>query len=148
MTEATYSPWRQLRGMPDVILGFRDDLLSGRAWWSPAHQVILMAKGLTQRARRTALAHELAHIDLGHAGCHDYPDADRQDQRIHSEADQLAARRLIPLDRLVYALKWSRDLEEVADELWVEPHVVVTRLDHLHPAERHLIRRVLAEVGE
>lgn len=110
---ALYSPWRQLRGLPDVIVGYLDDLPSGRSWWSPAHQVILIAKGLTQRSRRCALAHELAHMDLAHSGVEDYPDADRQDSRIHAEADQLAARRLIPLDRLARELAWSRDLEEI-----------------------------------
>lgn len=147
MTDGTtlYSPWRQLRGLPEVIVAYLEDLPSGRAWWSPAHQMILMAQGFSQRARRCALAHELAHIDLGHSGVAEYPDADRQDDRIHDAANRLAARRLIPLDRLGKALAWSQNLEEVADELWVEPEMLQTRLRHLHPSERHYLRRQLEE---
>lgn len=141
----SYSPWGHVARLTDVVVGFRDDLPSGVAWWSPKHQVILLARDLGQRERRVALAHELAHIDLGHSGVEEYGDADRQDQRLHDEADQLAARRLIPITRLADALKWSRDPEEIAEALWVTVPLLRVRVEHLHPVERHALRRVLID---
>ena len=48
---------------------------------------------------------------------------------------EIAARRLIPLDALADALRWARDLTELADELWVDEPTVRCRLDTLDPVE-------------
>lgn len=57
--------------------------------------------------------------------------------------DAVAARRLIGLRQLGEALAWSSDLDEVAEELWVDVATVEARLAHLHPSERHYLRRRL-----
>lgn len=125
-----YHPWRALRALehvelvwqplPDGILAATDG--ADRIWMDPRQR---------QAKRRSTLAHELAHIELGHVGgCTPAQDV---------EADQLAARRLIPLDRLADALQWARCLDEAADELWVDRDTLSTRLRHLHPSERHYI---------
>lgn len=144
----TYSPWKHLASMPAVLIDYVD-LPSGHAWWSPAHQVILMARGLTSSQRRCALAHELAHIDLGHVGVDDYPDADRQDGRLHADADRLAARRLIDIHRLAdIATAYPDDPHRVAEELDVDYETLAARVRWLHPAERHYLRRRLEGRGD
>ncbi len=81
-----------------------------------------------QAQRRATLTHEIAHIERG-----DVPEyLHVREERIVSE---IAARRLIPLDRLVDALRWARDLTELADELWVDEPTVRCRLDTLDPVE-------------
>lgn len=57
-----------------------------------------------------------------------------------------AARWLLP-DIVVVgdALAWATSLDEAADELWVDRRTLQARLDHLHPSERHYLRRRLNE---
>lgn len=130
-----YHPWRALRAFAQVeltwaplpvgILALTDG--ASRIWMDPRQR---------QAKRRSTLAHELAHIDLGHtSGCTAREDA---------AADQLAARRLITLDALADALAWSRSPEEAAEELWVDVATLRTRLEHLHPSERGHVRARLA----
>jgi hypothetical protein len=142
-----WHPWRELRGLPEVILDITPDLPSGNAWWSPAHEVILMRKGLLQVERRCALAHELGHRSLGHSGQCDYPDAPRQAARSELHADRWAARRLIELEQLADVSRWANCRGEAADELWVTPHLLGVRLDSLHPAERGWLKRRLEHEG-
>lgn len=92
----------------------------------------------SQAQRRSTLAHELAHIELGHLlGC--TPHEER-------EASALAAGWLVPLDRLVDAARWARSVEELADELWVDVDTVLTRLSTLAETEQHEVGRVRDEV--
>jgi hypothetical protein len=83
---------------------------------------------LTQAERRTALAHELVHLEYGHEGC--------QDARTEAWVHQEAARWLVPLPRLVDALVWSLSEVEAAEELWVTPDLVRARLEGLTEGER------------
>jgi Zn-dependent peptidase ImmA (M78 family) len=131
-----YHPWRALRDHPDIDVEWTplpDGILAltdgrTRIWIDPRQH---------QAKRRCTLAHELAHIELGHTGgC-----THREDRA----ADQIAARRLIPLDRLADALTWARSLEEAAEELWVDVAMLRARLDGLHPPEeRYLTARITA----
>ena len=41
------------------------------------------------------------------------------------------------------ALAWAHNLDEAADELWVDVETLEVRLAHLHPSERHYLRRRL-----
>ena len=130
-----FDPWQELNARPEVTLEWRSlpaefyaltDGLS-RIWMDP-HQ--------SQTERRCTIAHELAHIDLGHLnGCTSGEE---------SAASQLAARRLIPLGRLADALLWSQDHGAISDALWVDISTLRARLDHLRPSEQHYIRGVLA----
>lgn len=138
-----WHPWRELRHSPALLLELTHDIPSGDAWWSPAHEVILMRPGLLQVERRCALAHELGHRELRHTGQCGYPDARRQSVRAEHHADRWAARRLIELDRLVDVGRWTSCRDEAADELWVTRHLLEVRLAHLHPAERGYLRRTV-----
>ncbi len=102
------------------------------------HNRIWMDPRQTQVERRCTIAHELAHIELGHAdGC-----TDREDR----EVDLLVARRLIEMDDLLSALRWADDLYTVADELWVDEDTLLARYDGLTKHERARIVRLFEEV--
>ena len=124
-----YHPWRTLREMggwtlliahlPAGVLGVTDH----------ATRTIVLAPGQTQRQRRCTIAHEIAHAER-----EPFPvEHSAAEERV---VDVLAARRLIPFDRLLDAWRWARDLTELADELWVDEATLAVRLAHLHPSER------------
>lgn len=140
-------PWRRLRNLPHIDVRWTRDeieLAGADAWWYPDESTILMDSRLLQVERRCALAHELAHIERGDRPCiNQWFDA-----RQELAADLVAARWLIPRDCLLSALRWSDDKHEIADELWVTVDLLQARLDHLHPAEKHYLRRKLTEEDE
>lgn len=122
-----YDPWEHAAELEVRIL-FRD-LPDGTwgAWHFPSRTVVL-DRGLSQRERRAALAHELVHAERG--------DACRQDERVEAEIHGIAARRLIPLDVLGDAVCWAGDLATMADECWVDEETVRVRLEGLTEDER------------
>lgn len=105
------------------------------------HRRITLDPRQTQAERRSTIAHELVHAERGPAPrC---PWWEAREERI---TDAVAARRLIGLHQLGEALAWSSDLDEVADELWVDVPTVEARLAHLRPGElRYLTRRLEEE---
>lgn len=111
-----------------------DDLLAatdGSTIWIDPRQ--------TQAERRCTLAHELAHIELGHVGgC---------TAREEREASVLAAQWLIRLEHLADALAWTQDPHELAWELWVDLDTLNTRLEHLRPSELQYLQRRLTDGG-
>ena len=131
-----YHPWRVLGRRPDWTLVWAllpAEILGVTCW---ATRTITLDRRLSQAERRTTLAHELVHVERGpavrgHVGW---------DER---QVEMETARRLIGIRELGEALAWSRDPWEVADELWTTPALVRVRLEHLHPAERHYLRRRL-----
>lgn len=92
----------------------------------------------SQAQRRSTLAHELAHVELRHG-----PGGTAGEER---DASELAARWLVPLDRLVDAARWARSVGELADELWVDVDTVETRLAILTDEERAELARASTEV--
>lgn len=60
-------------------------------------------------------------------------------------ADNLAARWLIDMGALADVLSWTFDNREIAAELDVSVEMVEVRAAHLHPAERHYLRRRMAQ---
>ena len=137
-----YSPWRELRALDELIYE-QTDLPSGDAWWVPAHNVILMRPGLKQVQRRCALAHELAHRELGHTGQCEYGDARRLGARAEADADAWAARKLITVEQLAEVLVWTDDRDEAAAELWVTRRILDRRLEYMHLGERLRVRDVV-----
>lgn len=130
-----YHPWREAesarirvisRDLPGALRGF---------WHSPSRTVVL-DRGLSQRERRSVLAHELVHAERG--------DACRQSARVEAEVHEIAARRLVPLDRLVDAMRWARSESCLADELWVDETIVRARLDGLTEMERLAVAEAIA----
>lgn len=138
-----YSPWRHLRSLTDITLCFTDDeqILDGAyAWYLHRLRAIVMDKRLTQVERRSVLVHEIGHVIRGDVPCGN----DVLDCRQESLVDQWAARKLITLDALIDALRWSDDPAEVADCLWVTEDLLEVRLAHLHPSERAYVKRHLS----
>lgn len=131
-----YSPWRHLRSLVHLHLEFTDDdeLLDGAdARYYATVDRLLMDKRLgLQVERRCVLAHELAHAVRGDLPCGEAV----LDARQEAFVEQWAARKLIHLDDLADALRWSRQADEVAEALWVTVDLLEVRMRHLHPAER------------
>lgn len=117
---------------------FRLAPLPAGVWATTDHvmQTITIRPGLTQAERRSCLAHELEHVERGPRP------STRREELI---CDQAAARKLIDLRALGEALAWAHDLDEAAEELWVDCSLLEVRLAHLHPSERAYLKRRLAE---
>ncbi|WP_256970899.1 ImmA/IrrE family metallo-endopeptidase [Cellulomonas iranensis] len=125
-------PWRRLRAMPHVRLVWRR--LPGVLGLTDGRSVVVLHPDQSQAQRRCTLAHELAHIELGHVGgC--TPAQER-------EVRALVARRLVPDDALLAAWRWTRHPRELADELGVDVATVLDRLAGLDEAERARLRAV------
>jgi Zn-dependent peptidase ImmA (M78 family) len=136
----TYNPWLDAcQRYPEVHIEWHD-IAPARAVWSRDHDIILINETITRAERRCALAHELAHLDVGDEPTSDCWFAARQEQA----ADELAARRLVDLDDLARALTWCEDPRELAECLDVTLDVLTLRAAHLHPAERGMLRAVIA----
>ncbi len=100
-------------------------------------RLILMDRRLLQAERRSALAHELEHVRRGPYPRHAHA---REEAAINATA----SRKLIDIHELGEALAWAHNLPEAAEELWVDLPTLQARLEHLHPSERHYLRRRLA----
>lgn len=128
---AIWHPWRVLRSREDVGCSIVDlpDGTAGQVWF--ATQRVEIASDLLQRERRSALSHELVHLERGPCGgC-----SAREEQAVQAES----ARRLIPFADLVEALLWTQDEWELAEELWVDVDTVLVRLQMLSAGERAII---------
>ncbi|UFU05484.1 hypothetical protein [Ruania halotolerans] len=87
--------------------------------------------------RRVAAAHELIHLERTHtSGC---------DPRVEAGVRVETARRLITIDELIDALRWTEDWHEAADVLWVTVDILQDRIDHLTPQETALLVAVYEE---
>lgn len=136
-----YHPWRALRNLGDEwtlkwapLAGVVDKL--GVTTWHD--KTITLDPDQGQAQRRSTLAHELVHVERG-------PFSEIYRGREERKVDAVAARRLIGIRELGEALAWAADLAEAAEELWVDEPMLRARLEHLHPSERHYLRRRLHE---
>jgi hypothetical protein len=135
MREAPFHPWRTLRdrhedvivscrhGLPDRIMGLQ---VGSRIW---------LTRGLTQAERRCTLTHELVHRERGPVPTD--PVGAAREERV---VDEISSRRLIPLDALIDALRWTRQSHELAERLWVDEPTLHTRLDTLDDRELDALR--------
>lgn len=129
-----YHPWRDLRRREDVYVVWHANLPDGMHAATDG-RIIHMVRGLSQAQRRSALAHELVHIDRGHSGCQP-PDVER-------DVTRAAARRLVTFDDLVDTGTWATSVGEWADDLWVTPTILHARIDCLSPVERALLAALI-----
>lgn len=131
-----YHPWRILgRYWAHVVVEHTDDLPVGRRADTNGVDEIRMRRRLLQVERRCSLAHELIHLEHGHTGaCSPAHEAD---------IDREAARRLIPWERLLAAVRWAHTEEELADELWVTDRILRARTDSLRADELVEIARAV-----
>jgi hypothetical protein len=131
-----FHPWLNLRALPHITvhwLPLDGDIQAV----TDGHATICMDPRLLQVERRCSLTHELVHIERGHTGpCN--PKIERQVRRE-------TARRLVTITDLIDALKWSRSVPELADELWVTVGVLMDRIDSLSAHERQLFEQVIRQ---
>ena len=137
-----HHPWRAFSYLTEwtLIVGGLPDGLMGLTCWRT--RTVRLHADLLQVERRCTIAHEMQHIARGRP-----PTEPVLAAREEAAVEQEAARLLIDLQPLGEALAWSSNLAEVADELWVDADTLRIRLDHLHPAERHYLRRRLDDQG-
>lgn len=128
---ARWSPWRAVRERPWLRVAFVD-MPKGVWGATDGRRTIWLHTQLTQAERRSTLAHELAHHDLGHEGCQ--PPA--QEERARARA----ARLLLPdITGVAEALAWAHSMHEAAEALWVDEDTLAARLQHLTPGERRVV---------
>jgi hypothetical protein len=129
-----YPDWvvrhESLRGVPELLC--------------PVRRVILIEKGMRRAERDCALAHAIAHLDLGH----DLTMDRRAESREEQAADDLAAARLLPVWRLAEIGIWALSGREAAAELGVTENLLLVRWDNRTPDERRYLEvRMAAREG-
>lgn len=131
-----YHPWRTLREhWAHVELKHTDDLPAGRLGDTNGVDEIRMRRRLLQVDRRCVLAHELVHLEHGDGGtC---------TPAVEAAVTLEAARRLIPWERLLAAVRWAMSEQELADELWVTLPILRARTEALHAEELMEIARAV-----
>lgn len=129
----TYNPWADaLIRFPGIHIE-RCDLGTAHGAWVPSQRVILLDQGLDRVQLRCSLAHEIAHIDLRHVST----DLSWFDQRAERDADNLAAKRLIPVDDLATVARCNEwDYHQTARDLNVTVATLRTRVDQLTSEQR------------
>lgn len=134
---SNYSPWETLAEHPEIRVEFAEmegDLVG---WYDKQRSTIVLDKHGSRRQLRSTLAHELEHAARGDECPAELSPVLQARQEI--AACVRAARRLVPLGRLVDALLWSQDEHELADELNVDEDTLRIRLLTLTPDEHALI---------
>lgn len=124
-------PWRRLRDLADWLIAWAHlpgDLVGLTHYEA---RVIILDRRLTQAERRSTLAHELEHVRRGPMPA-DPVLAAREEEAVN----RAAARCMVDIVHLGDALAWTVDLDEAAEELWVDRPTLEARLRSLHPSER------------
>lgn len=131
---------------PDVRIK-RVRLEVARAAFIPARQLILIDRRLGRAGWEACVAHELVHLDRGDQCSHDDDVLHLKQER---EVEVEAARRLIPFDRLLAALTFGRDEQQLAQELDVDLELLRVRCDwnNLTETERRQLDDHRAEHAE
>ena len=137
-----YCPWADAESLaPDVVV-VEGDIAPARGALARDLGVIILASGMSRVEGRCVLAHELAHVRLGHRAC----GVDWLDGRCEREAVFAAARALISVESLADALVWCVDDREVAEELCVVVAVVTARRECLTPDEIAVIEERIGQL--
>lgn len=84
---------------------------------------VWLRRGMTRAVERSTLAHELAHLLLGHASC--------QDGRGEARADRLAVRLLVSLGDVERELRRCDSIEDLAEALGVDVRMARTAVEIL-----------------
>lgn len=130
-------PWKALHERPDLNLVRAPIRERGRYY----HRLrtIVIRTGMLIVQERDTLWHELVHADRGD----EWPCDERLHERQEAWCAKQAARKAILIEDLADALLWSPHLDEQADQLKTTRETLQIRLHHLHPSERHYLRRRL-----
>lgn len=135
-----WNPWEHLRTHQDIRLTMSRLPPGQRAYIDFDTQHIYLDSQLLQRERNDALAHELTHLARG---CPIAGFEDAEERAVNVEV----ARRLLPLDQLVQALRWSRNPTELAEDLNCTESTILIRLATLSADEVAHIRSALGASG-
>lgn len=135
-----YHPWRRLRELSGWLVAWGQ--LEPGLWGLTDHEsrIIVVDETLTQAQRRCTVAHELEHVARGPV-----PEEPVLNAKEEEAVDRAVARRLIPFPKLEDAMRWSRDVHEVAEELWVDVPTLEARIRGLHPSERAALTQALED---
>lgn len=137
----TYNPWLDAaQRYPHVHIEWHP-IAPMHALWAPGSNVILVDESISKATRRVALAHELAHMDVGDRPTEQCWFAARQE----TAADKLAARRLVDVHDLAAVMRWCSDPREIAAELEVTLNALALRWRWMHPVDRGYVNRVLSQ---
>jgi len=135
-----YNPWWDANERhPDIHIEWHP-IYPVRAAWCPTERVILVDEDINDIERRCALAHELAHIDTADAQTALCWFSSRQE----TAADRLAAERLVGVDEIADALRWTNAVTELAQAVGVTPNVLRLRARMLSEHERARLNAVIS----
>lgn len=137
--QSIWNPWRELSNRPHLTLVWVERGRQGCINF--ATSTITLCRGMEFEERRSVISHELIHDERG-------PVPRWLKPREESQVRQESARRLIDIYELAEVLRWTRRIEEAAQDLRVDVPTLQARLDHLHPSERGLLKRALGEDDE
>lgn len=127
-----YNPWRDARDrLPHVDIVFVDNLPSGVRGRTHGNTIEIDANA-DRCERSSTLTHEIAHYDRDCLVPVDPVLHAREETRV----ERIAARRLVALDQLVDAVRWSRHAPEIADDLWIDVTMLKALIASLTPTER------------
>lgn len=131
-------PWHDLRdNHPEWSVVWRRLPLGLYGHTDHGRREIILDRDQLQSQRRTTLAHELYHVRHG--------DTHACDAKAERWIERQVARELIPHQLLAEAVKWAGgNLSELAEELWVDEDLLAVRARWMHPAERAVLRRIIA----
>ncbi|WP_134740028.1 hypothetical protein [Nocardioides sp. 503] len=137
-----HHPWRVFSTLTEWKLEWTDDLPAGTLGRTEFDaKRVLLANGMDQAERRCTIAHETQHILRGPYPAH---------RRLYEELtiDRKVSRLLIPSVRKIgHALAFHRaDVEQAADELWVDEPILNVRLSSLAPRERAYMAEQMATI--
>lgn len=127
-----WHPWRHLRDQhPDLEVTCRHELHASRMGLVRGRRIWLCST-LTQAERRCTLTHEIVHVERG-----PLPVGDVAARREEEIVNDIASRRLIPIEALVDAFRWHRHPSpgQLAEELWVDVPTLQHRMRTLEPME-------------
>ncbi|URM87942.1 DNA binding protein [Gordonia phage WinkNick] len=133
-----YHPWRDARRREHLNIEFRR-LPDGRRGCLRGTDVTINTAD-DQAQRRSTITHELVHDER-----QVFPRDRVLRAREERTVETIAARRLITLEALADALRWTRHEREAAAELWVDVPMLVTFIQSMTDAERDWLNAVLAD---
>lgn len=133
-----WSPWRHLRERHPDVWVHEAELEPGLLGCTDhERRIVWLDSRLLCREQRATLAHEIGHLELdAHIGGRWYPAPEWK-------VDRWAARRLLELNTLLRAFQWTTDLDEMAEELWVDRHTLRVRLRCLTDDEQDQVMKAI-----
>lgn len=108
-----YDPWTHANQLGINVI--ERSIRTANGFWIPDHNLIVLKTGMKARHKRSVLAHEIGHADLGH----------RDDRPKHEvQANRYAAERLIDHDQLLQLGGWIDNPHHLAIELEVTHQIL------------------------